>query len=139
MSSVYQSSYRKQQVEGATPLGLVLLTYEALIQSLAKTREAIESNDFETRFEQSTRAMRALLELISTLDHDEGGEIANNLTSMYTYMYGRLMEEQAGDLKGAVEEVLELAQTLRDGWMELGQKLEHEEKRGDAHSQAAVA
>lgn len=136
--SVYQS-YRKQQVQGATPIGLVLLTYEALTQSLVGTRDAIESGDFQARFEESTRAMRALLELVSTLDHEQGGEIAGNLGSLYAYMYSRLMQEQAGDLKGAVDEVLELVQTLREGWQGLAQNLDEQERSNRSSYQAAVA
>lgn len=134
----YQS-YRKQQVQGATPIGLVLLTYEALTQSLVGTRDAIESGNFQMRVEESTRAMRALLELLSTLDYEQGGEIAGNLGSLYAYMYSRLMQEQAGDLKGAVEEVLGLVQTLSEGWRGLAQKLDEQERSNHSSYQAAVA
>lgn len=136
--SGYQS-YRKQQVEGAGPLGLVLLVYEALIQSLVQTRSAIEAEDFEIQFEQITRAMRALLELISSLDHEQGGQIASNLASMYAYMYRRLLEGQSGDMVGAINEVLPLAQTLREGWQELADVEEKQAVESRSMSMAAVA
>ena len=113
--------YRGQKVEGATPIGLVLLVYEALVQSLMQARSAAENGDVELQVEQTSRAIQALLELMVSLDHENGGEIAGNLASLYAYMHRRLLEGQNDDVVAALDEVLNLAQTLREGWMELSQ------------------
>jgi len=111
--------YRGQKVEGATPIGLVLLVYEALVQSLMQARSAAENGDMELQVERTSRAMEALIELMTSLDHEKGGEIAGNLASLYTYMHRRLLEGQSGDVVAALDEVLKVAQTLRESWMEL--------------------
>ncbi len=113
--------YRGRQIEGATPLGLILLVYEALVQSLIDARSAAEDGDVERQVDQTSRAMQALMELMVSLDHEKGGEIAGNLASLYTYMHRRLLEGQGGDVVAALNEVLKLAQTLRESWMELAQ------------------
>lgn len=114
----YQS-YRGLQVEGAGPLELIQLTYDALIKALAKAKAAEEVKDAAAEADQLSRAIEALIELSSSLDMQSGGKIASSLASLYAYMSRRLLEGQAQDSASAITEVMSLAQTLRDGWQEL--------------------
>lgn len=115
--------YRGLQVEGAGPLGLLLLTYEALMQSLVKAKLAAESGDIGVQTEQSVRAIEVLLDLISSLDHEKGGEISGHLASLYVYMYRRMMEGQnESTMIAALNEVMDLTQTLRESWQELARQ-----------------
>ncbi len=134
--------YRGRQVEGASPLGLLLLTYEVLVQSLTRARLAAESGNIEIQTEQTTRAMEALLELISSLDHEKGGEIADHLSSLYVYMYRRMMEGQDEHIVASLDEVMRLAQTLREGWQDLARQQENtqgQDNRIQAVASLAVA
>jgi len=114
----YQS-YRGLQVEGAGPLELVQLTYDALIKALAKAQAAEEAKDAAAEADQLSRALEALIELSSSLDMESGGKIAASLASLYAYMSRRLLEGQAQDSASAIAEVMSLAQTLREGWQDL--------------------
>lgn len=113
-------AYRSHQVQGAGPLGLVLLTYDALIRNLNFARDAAIAGDYAAQADYSMQAVSALLELISSLDHEAGGQIASSLGSLYAYMYQRLMESQTGDtVVDTLTEVMSLAGTLREGWQNL--------------------
>lgn len=112
-------AYRSSQVHGAGPLGLVLLTYDALIQNLNLARDAAIAVDHAAQADYSMQAVSVLLELISSLDHEAGGQIAANLGSLYAYMYRRLMECQTHDTVDALSEVMSLAEALREGWQNL--------------------
>lgn len=114
--------YRGLQVESAGPLGLVILVYDALVQSLLLAKSAAENDDIETRALQTSRAIHAILELFSCIDYAQGGQIASNLASLYAYMNRRILEGQDNDSVAALDEVLRLAQTLREGWLELAQE-----------------
>ncbi len=136
--------YRGLQVESASSLGLLLLTYEALVQSLARAMLATESGNVEVRAEQTARAMEALLDLISSLDHEKGGEISSDLSSLYIYMYRRMTEAQNEDSVAALNEVSHLAQTLHEGWQGLAQKQQNTQRQENrvqavASSSLAVA
>lgn len=113
-------AYRNHQVKGASPIGLVLLTYDALVTAINRAQVALEAKDYALQADETTRAVRALMELITSLDHDKGGQIAASLASLYAYMYRRLMESQMDD--AALTEVLRLADTLRSGWQEMAQR-----------------
>jgi len=111
--------YRGLQVEGAGPLELVRLTYDALINALAKARAAAEAKDAAAEADHLTRALEALIELSTSLNMEAGGKTAASLASLYIYMSRRLLEGQAQDSVAAIGEVSALAQTLREGWQGL--------------------
>ena len=112
-------AYRSHQVQGAGPLGLVLLTYDVLIRNLNFARDAAIATDYAAQADYSMQAVSALLELISSLDHEAGGQVASSLGGLYAYMYRRLMESQLSNTIDALSEVMSLAETLREGWQNL--------------------
>ncbi len=109
-------AYQGNQVEGAGPLGLILLTYDALYKSLGRARLGVESKDMMLESEQTARALEALIELSSSLNMDEGGEVAVNLARLYVYMNERLVSEMYTGSVAAIEEIMALSETLRDAW-----------------------
>jgi flagellar protein FliS len=111
--------YRGVQVEGASPLELILLTYNVLIKSLQLARLAGENNNFSAEADQLARALEALIELSTSLDMEKGGTIAENLGNLYAYMSRRLLEGSTSDIGAAIDEVLSLANSLREGWQEI--------------------
>ena len=114
----YQA-YQGNQVDGAGPLGLVLLTYEALYKSLGRTRMAILAGDMVAEATQTGIVMEALIELSSSLNMQAGGDIARSLSSLYSYMMNRVTEGLCSGSTESVDEVMKLAQELREGWMQL--------------------
>jgi len=114
----YQA-YQGNQVSGAGPLGLVLLTYEALYKSLARTRLAIQAGDMVAEADHTGRAMEAIIELSTSLNMKEGGEVAINLSSLYFYMMNRLTEGLCSCSTNHIDEVMKLVQELREGWIAL--------------------
>jgi flagellar protein FliS len=114
----YQA-YQGNQVEGAGPLGLVLLSYEALFKSLGRARMAILAGDMVAEAEHTGRAMEALIELSSSLNMEAGGDIAKSLASLYSYMMNCLSGGLCSCSTEPVDEVMKLVQELREGWMQL--------------------
>jgi len=112
-------AYQGSQIEGAGPLGLVLLSYEALYKYLGHARRAIEAGDLAAEVDHTSRAMEAVIELSTSLDVENGGQIATSLASLYAYMMRRLSDGMCECSTSAVDEVMALVQTLREGWMSL--------------------
>jgi len=116
------AAYRKQRVETADPLQLVCLSYEALMQALLRARAAIEAGDLEAEAQATSKAMEAIIELATSLDFERGGEIAKSLGQLYAYMMQRLTQGLCSASTEAVDEVLHLARTLREGWQTLAER-----------------
>ncbi len=111
--------YRGVQVEGASPLELILLTYDVLIKSLRLAKLAGEEKNMAAEADQLSRALEALIELSTSLDMENGGTIAASLGSLYAYMSRRLLEGSTDDTGAAIDEVLSLVNSLREGWQGL--------------------
>ena len=115
-------AYQGIRVEGASPLGLVLLSHEALFKQLGLARRAIEAGDMEAEATHTARAMEAIVELASSLNLQEGGAIATGLATLYAYMMKRLGESMCSGSTEAIENVMDCVRILREGWQELSSR-----------------
>jgi flagellar protein FliS len=70
------AAYRARQVETASPTQLVVLVYGAALSNLLSARRAVETGNVEARVTSVGKARDAIMELLVTLNTDEGGEIA---------------------------------------------------------------
>ncbi len=134
----YQA-YQGNQVDGAGPLGLVLLTYEALYKSLGKARMGILAGDMEAEGNQTGFVMEALIELSTSLNMEAGGDIAQSLASLYAYMMNRITSGLCSGSTEAVDEVMQLVQKLREGWMQLSAQQEMQQQQYAQPQLRAVA
>ncbi len=115
-------AYQGQQVGGASPLGLVVLSYEALYKALGRARRAIIAGDLAAEADHTGRAIEAIVELATSLDMERGGKIATSLAALYAYMIRRLNDGMCTCSTDGVDEVMQLVQTLREGWEEIARQ-----------------
>lgn len=83
-------TYRRQSVETASPMQLVRMLYDAMLQTTAEARTALEAKNYESANERLLHAQRIVEELDHAVDEDKGGEIAYNLRRLYDFLLQRL-------------------------------------------------
>ncbi len=115
-------AYQGQQIEGSGPLGLVLLSYDALYKALGRASLSIQANDLAQEADHTARAMEAIIELSSSLNFEAGEDVATNLASLYQYMMDRLAGNMCSGQSGHINEVMELVKILREGWQQLAKQ-----------------
>lgn len=120
------SAYRKQAVETARPIDLVVMLYDGILQSLDKAKEAIEARNLEEQNHHLLRAQRILSELSAGLDLDKGGEIGSNLMSIYAFCMARLIEANLHDRTEPVLQARRVLTPLRDAWAEASRRVEED-------------
>jgi flagellar protein FliS len=103
-------------VETASPARLIVMLYDGAIRFINEAAYAMQQRDYETQNTKLQRAQKILAELISSLDFDKGGEIAENLFRLYTYMYNQLVEANINDSRDRLEHVVHLLSELREAW-----------------------
>jgi flagellar protein FliS len=113
------SSYLQTEVQSRTPLELVVMLYDGAIRFLSSARSAIERNDIAARREGISRALAVISELQSTLDMDQGGDMAKSLDSLYTYLNGRLIDASFKKDVQPIDEALKVLNTLRGAWADI--------------------
>jgi flagellar protein FliS len=108
--------YLETAVETASPARLIVMLYDGAIRFINEAAYAMQRRDYETQNAKLQRAQKILAELISSLDFDKGGEIAENLFRLYTYMYNQLVEANINDDRNRLEHVVHLLSELREAW-----------------------
>ena len=101
------------------PHELIKLLFEGLTDRIALARSALAKNDREGRAEAVTKAQKILFGLRDSLDHEKGGELANNLDSLYEYSNRRLIKAHVREDDSIFEEVMDLMVMIRDAWKQI--------------------
>ncbi len=117
-----QSAFRKyltQQIMSASAARLVAMLHDKAITSLQEAVAAIEEGDVQARHNANRKAIDVIAHLWSTLDLEQGGEIAANLGRIYDYMIRRLADVDFKQDPEAAREVIALLDPLRKSWYEL--------------------
>lgn len=112
-------AYLQTQVQSRSPLELVVMLYDGLLRFLGEAATAIDGGALPAKREAISRALAVLSELQSTLNMEEGGEVAASLDGLYTYINGRLLEASMQNDRTPLDESARLLRTLRDGWAEI--------------------
>lgn len=126
MKSAYQK-YKNTSVQSASREKLLLMLYEAAIRFIKKAIKAIEDKDIAERGVNIGKAYDIFMELNNTLDHQSGGEIANNLEQLYMFITDKLTQANIKGDAEALKSVLKITETLYAGWVEAIESLKKEE------------
>jgi flagellar protein FliS len=111
------STYRQTQVQSRTPLELVVMLYDGALKFLAQSRDAIDRGDIAARCEASNRALAIIGELQSTLNLDQGGEVAQRLDELYAYINGCVLQAAAENTVAPIDDASRILMMLRDAWV----------------------
>lgn len=120
----------RSEVTRARPTRVVVMLYDEAIASLAAAIEAMEQNHIEERCNRVNVVTEIIGTLHMSLDLENGGEIAEQLGSLYRFVLAQLIRINIhSDAKGAAK-VIDLLAPLRDAWDEVDMRLAN----GDDHA-----
>jgi flagellar protein FliS len=111
--------YKQTQVNTASQGKLIVMLYDGIIRFLTIAIENMEPKTYDIANNNIIRAQDIITELISSLNMEKGGEIADNLLSLYIYFKKRLLEANMQKDSEILKEVIAHTQTLRDAWNEI--------------------
>jgi flagellar protein FliS len=112
-------TYRTQATMTASPAQLVARLLDRCVESLNEAMRAIDAGDIPRRANANRRAREILLYMSAYLDHDNGGEIAENLRRLYAFAQQRLADVDFRNDRDAAQEVADLIDPLRQSWHEI--------------------
>jgi flagellar protein FliS len=111
-----QDAYLESRVLSADPVELIRLLYQTGVSAVQDARRCLADGKIMERSQAITKAGRVLIQLITALDHERGGEISRRLAALYDYMLRRLTEANSRQRDEPLAEVLSLLATLAEGW-----------------------
>lgn len=119
-AAAYKRVAADTSVQGADPHQLVTMLFDALLQSLARARGALESGDIAAKGVAIGKAVRILEEgLKAGLNMGQGGDLAQNLRGMYDYSILRLTHANLRNDAAALAEVSALIEPVADSWKQV--------------------
>lgn len=110
------SQYQEVAVRSASPGQLVVMVYDHLLLNLRRARLAVEQGNVELRVTSLDRARQALGELVATLDHERGGELARQLSGLYAFLLGELADIGMRPEAARIDRVVAMTTELREAF-----------------------
>jgi len=111
--------YRNNQVTTAPQKKLIVMLYDGAIKNLKLAETAMEDRDIGKINTHLIKAQDIIMELMTTLNFEAGGDIAKNLYQLYDYMYFRLVRANIDKNIDYIREVKKYMEELRDAWEQI--------------------
>ena len=118
----YQNAYRRASVNTMDQGKLIVMLYDGAIRNVNFALQHLTEDEVEKSHNCLVKAKNIVTELLSTLNMEQGGEIAKNLQSLYSYMFNQLVESNVRKDPKPAESVLKLLRELREAWVHIGKK-----------------
>ncbi len=111
----YQA-YEEASLVGSNPVRLVTALYKGAIDATVQAQRCFETGDIMGRSRAISKVVNILTELITSLDHQAGGEISANLKRLYSYMQQCLLAAHSEKRPELLAEVLKLLREMIEAW-----------------------
>lgn len=113
------AEYRKTQVLNASGVEVIVLLYDAAVQSMQLAQDGIRRKDYTSKARFLGRALNIVNELANVLDIERGGEIARSLRRLYDYIQHELSQANLTDDPNRLDGPIRCMRTLREAWEQL--------------------
>jgi len=106
----------ESRILSASPVELVHILYQAALNSVREARRGLAEGDITARSQAISKATEILIELSSSLNYAEGGQLSERLGNLYQYMQHRFLQANLEQSDAPLVEILGLLTTLYDAW-----------------------
>lgn len=111
--------YREMGIKTATREQLVVMLYEGALSNIRRAEALHGEGRLGDRGTAISKALAIVAELQQGLDFEVGGEIAENLGSLYSFVSDRLIEANLTHRVEALAEAARILETLGEAWAEI--------------------
>jgi flagellar protein FliS len=111
--------YRATKVETAGSVDLVVMLYQGAVRFIRLGIEAMDRNDRQAAHTNLVRAQDIIVELLGSLNHEAGGQIASQLSGVYDYCFRRLVTANVKKDPAPAREVIRILRDLGTAWQEI--------------------
>ena len=95
---------------------IIVMLYDGAVKFLKQAIRDLEAKDYAAKGRNIAKAQNIILELNTVLDMEGGGEIAQNLRSLYNFMNKHLNQANVRSDTRMIREVIDLLEELNQSW-----------------------
>ncbi|MFZ8999789.1 MAG: flagellar export chaperone FliS [Bacteriovoracaceae bacterium] len=121
-------AYKKTSVNTASKEQILLMLYQAAIKNCKKAIDAIEEGNVAKKGEYISKLQDIIVELNNSLDFKVGGDIANELASLYDFVLFSSTKANLNIDSKPLQDCLNVINTLYDGWVEAIKSLKDQQE-----------
>ncbi len=110
------NQYKQTQISTANQGKLIVMLYDGAIKFLNIALDNIEPMRYDVVNTNIIKAQDIITELLLSLNMNEGGEISQNLFSLYMYFKRQLLEANMRKDPEMIKQILKLMKDMRDAW-----------------------
>jgi len=124
MMHAYTNSDREAVAESNDPVAMVALLFDELIRHMREfvRQSDQEAGNAEARSNHFSRSLTLIYALQSSLNFEQGGDIANNLFRLYEYSRQQLLTDWKGKTTERTEQAITILDDIRDAWHQISRK-----------------
>jgi flagellar protein FliS len=116
------TAYQKSDIGGMAPLDLVIKVYDGAIASYRDALRSYQAGENEAGHDHLEKAKKFVTHLYTTLDEENGGDIAANLGKLYSFVINETNVLAATKEPKKFDDVVGILDNLRQGWLDLRQQ-----------------
>lgn len=110
----------ESQIAAASREQIITLLFDGAENSIKQARIHIQSNDIAGKGNAISRAIDIINQgLVSALDAEKGGEIAENLAALYDYVCRKLIEANRTNSLETLDEAEKILGRVSSAWREM--------------------
>lgn len=110
--------YAQTKIQTASGGDLVVMLYQGCIKFMRLAKKSMEEGNIHNTNEYLIRSQDIIMELLTTLDSEKGGEVATNLAALYEYMYRELIQANIKKDPERIVQVEDMMLELLEAWKE---------------------
>ncbi|MBN1499069.1 MAG: flagellar export chaperone FliS [Spirochaetes bacterium] len=114
--------YKQTQINTANQGKLIVMLYDGAIKFLNIAIENMQPKTYDIVNNNILKAQDIITELMLSLNMNEGGQISQNLMSLYIYFKKRMIEANIQKNTEILKEIVKLMLELRDAWEQISAK-----------------
>lgn len=120
-NQAYQQVSLESEIANATPYQLIQILFKGALSALKRGEIFMEQGNIAEKGKEISKAIDIIdTGLKQSLNYEAGGELAENLASLYEYMTRQLLRANIENNVTYVQEVYQLLSDIASVWQQIG-------------------
>jgi flagellar protein FliS len=125
MMQAYTKSDHQSVAESNDPMAIIALLFDELIRAMQDfiTHSDKDTGKKEIQSQQFSRSLTIIYALQSSLNFEDGGEIATNLFKIYEYSRQQLLQDWKNKATDGTEKAIAALDDIREAWHQISRQV----------------